>query len=149
MTLFLWLASTNRAFSMEEAPLASNSASLIEDAPKDSSIAPQAGPDDIEGKPALSKSQQKKLARKAKLEADKPARRAREKAARKENRAAKRKLVEEEGADPIALGLHKKQRTLNGKPTPFDANIVIDLSFDDKMTEKVHLSIPFRKRVYS
>jgi tRNA (guanine9-N1)-methyltransferase len=93
-----------------------------------------------ETQPTLSKSQQKKLARKAKIEAERPARRAREKAARKEKRAVKRKLVEEEGADPIAIGLHKKPRTVNGQKHPFNANIVIDLSFDDKMTEKVRSS---------
>lgn len=117
----------------DDPPVASTSAIPDSDAVK--TVEHQTAPG--ENKPAISKNQQKKLARAAKIAAERPARRAREKAARKENRAAKRKLVEEHGADPVAVGLHKKSRTIDGQRKPFDANIVIDLSFDDKMVEKV------------
>ena len=86
----------------------------------------------------LSKNQQKKQAKLAQIQANKLERRAHERVARKEKRSEKRKLVEEEGADPIEVGLVKKLRT-TGPKTPFACNIVIDLSFDDKMVEKVKL----------
>lgn len=65
----------------------------------------------------------------------KPERRARDKAAKKERKAEKRRLVEEEGADPYEIGLKKHKKAK--KAEPFNANIVIDLGFDDKMSEKV------------
>lgn len=91
----------------------------------------------------LSKSQQKKRQREAQRLAGKAERRARERAARKEKRAGKRKLVEEEGADPVELGLVKRPRYVE-HPEPFDATVVIDLSFDDKMTDKVSIRSPCR-----
>jgi hypothetical protein len=84
----------------------------------------------------LSKNQQRKLARKERLAADKGDRRAREKAARKDRKAEKRRLVEEEGADPYEIGLAKKRHKSN-EVKRFDATVVVDLSFDDKMNEKV------------
>lgn len=86
-------------------------------------------------KSTLSKSQQRKLARQEKMAALKPERRAREKAAKKERRAEKRRLVDEEGADPYEIGLKKQKKPK--KAEKFNANIVIDLGFDDKMSEKV------------
>lgn len=91
----------------------------------------------------LSKSQQRKLARKERLAATKPERRAREKAAKKERLAEKRRLVEEEGADPYEIGLAKKKKPRKGER--FNANVVIDLGFDNKMSEKVsirHVKLP-------
>lgn len=86
-------------------------------------------------KPTLSKHQQRKIARQERLLATKSERRAREKAAKKERKAEKRRLVEEEGADPYEIGLKKvkKVKTVH----KFNANVVIDLGFDDKMSEKV------------
>lgn len=84
----------------------------------------------------ISKKQQKRLAREAHRQATKLQRRERERAARKEKRAEKRKLVQEEGADPVELGLRKRPKVDRGK-RPFDCNVIIDLSFDDKMIDKV------------
>lgn len=85
----------------------------------------------------LSKNQQRKLERQEKLAATKHERRAREKAARKERQAEKRRMVEEEGADPVEIGLRKKARISGSVKRPFNATIIIDLGFDDKMTAKV------------
>lgn len=85
--------------------------------------------------PTLSKSKQRKLARQERLAASKPERRAKERAAKKEKLAEKRRRVEEEGADPYEIGLAKKKKPRKG--VSFNANVVIDLGFDDKMSEKV------------
>ena len=86
----------------------------------------------------LSKSQQRKKARQEKMAALKPERRARDRAHKKEKKAEKRRLVEEEGADPYEIGLKKMNKRVK-RAEPFKANIVIDLGFDDKMSEKVCL----------
>ena len=86
--------------------------------------------------PALSKNQQRRQRREAQRLANKPDRRAKERAMRKEKKAEKRRLVEEEGADPVEIGLQKK-RARTESIVPFDATVVIDLSFDDKMSDKV------------
>ncbi|CAE6455859.1 unnamed protein product [Rhizoctonia solani] len=87
--------------------------------------------------PALSKSAQKRLAKAERFAQLKLERRARE----KEQKAAKRKEREEQ----IAAGLEpgpsdaKKRRVSRegqGPVCPFNARIVIDLGFDEKMTEK-------------
>lgn len=88
---------------------------------------------------AISKSKQRKLAKQERLAATKTERRAREKAAKKEKLAEKRRLVEEEGADPHEIGLAKKKKPRKGDK--FNANVVIDLGFDDKMSEKVSLML--------
>lgn len=81
------------------------------------------------------RNQQKKLLRKQAYEREKPERRARERAAKKDKAAEKRKLVE--------LGVIErpvdKRRAKNGPKTPYGARIVIDVGFDDKMTDKVRV----------
>lgn len=154
-------AASNTTASHDDQQLAESSSSApdarVEQPPAaattDGDDAPAPGP--VAQQP-MSKNQQKKLARAARAEATKMERRRKEREQRKAKRAEKRRLVRDEGADPVALGLvkkHKRRRLeYNDDPgthgpadsssalpprVPFDASIVIDLSFDDKMTEKV------------
>lgn len=86
----------------------------------------------------LSKNAQKRLAKAARLAELKKERRAYEKEKKKEKKralAAKRaagELEDSEGEDAP----RKKAKT-EGKRTPFDARIVVDLGFDDLMSENV------------
>ncbi|CEL59470.1 tRNA (guanine(9)-N1)-methyltransferase OS=Cryptococcus neoformans var, neoformans serotype D (strain JEC21 / ATCC MYA-565) GN=TRM10 PE=3 SV=1 [Rhizoctonia solani AG-1 IB] len=87
--------------------------------------------------PTLSKSAQKKLAKAERFAQLKSERRARE----KEQKAVKRKEREERlaaGEDPGPSDAKKRRvsREGQGPVRPFNARIVIDLSFDEKMTEK-------------
>lgn len=75
----------------------------------------------------------KRLARQQKLEAERPARKARDKALRKEKVAEKRKLIE---LGVIERPISKKAM-LSAPRHPFDATVVLDLGFDDLMNEKV------------
>ena len=90
----------------------------------------------------LSKSAQKRLARSERFAQVKLERRARE----KEEKAAKRKEREEREAagEDVGPPEAKKRRVTRegeGPVKPFGARIVIDLGFDEKMTEKVSLRI--------
>ncbi|KAI0796284.1 guanine-1-methyltransferase-domain-containing protein [Irpex lacteus] len=85
----------------------------------------------------LSKNAQKKLARAARLAEQKKERRAYEKEKKKEK---KRQLVEkraagELGDDAEEGGPRKKAKTDAGPKVPFKARIVVDLGFDDLMSE--------------
>lgn len=88
----------------------------------------------------LSKSAQKKAAKAARIAANKLERRAREKAAKKEK---KRELASKRVAGEI-LGDEDddgqgKRKKLKGEQSvePFGARVVVDLGFDEMMTEKV------------
>lgn len=99
-------------------------------------------PDTSEVTAPLSKSAQKRLAKSERFAQIKLERRARE----KEEKAAKRKEREEreaagEDAGPPEAKKRRVTREGQGPVRPFDARIVIDLGFDEKMTEKVSLDI--------
>jgi tRNA (guanine9-N1)-methyltransferase len=99
--------------------------------------------------PTLSKSAQKKLAKAERFAQLKSERRARE----KEQKAVKRKEREERlaaGEDPGPSDAKKRRvsREGQGPVRPFNARIVIDLSFDEKMTEKVNVVFFFVSRYY-
>ena len=80
----------------------------------------------------LSKKAQKKAAKAARYAEQKVERRAREKERKKLKRtAAQPELHDEDGAAP-------KSKRAKLDQTKFDARLVIDLGFDDMMTEKVH-----------
>ena len=85
---------------------------------------------------ALSKSAQKRAAKTAFLAEKKLERRAREKAARKEKKKQKREAGESwyEDEEPS-----KKKLKRAGPAQPFNARVVVDLGFDDMMTDKVHI----------
>lgn len=83
----------------------------------------------------LSKNAQKKLVKAERMLALKAERRTREKAAKKEKRkerAQKRAAGEEVDKVPS-----RKRARLDGPSRPFEARVVVDLSFDDKMIDKV------------
>ncbi|KAK9899670.1 hypothetical protein P389DRAFT_191984 [Cystobasidium minutum MCA 4210] len=124
-------SSASPVLTTESVPAAKNDQSVNGQASSSTATAAASGDSST---PALSKSQQRKRARQEKMAALKPERRARDKAAKKERKAEKRRLVEEEGADPYEIGLKKHKKAK--KAEPFNANIVIDLGFDDKMSEK-------------
>jgi tRNA (guanine9-N1)-methyltransferase len=94
----------------------------------------------------LSKNAQKK-ARKAAFHAErKLERRAREKEAKKEKKRkrAERIAAGEEVSDDGG-GTRKRTKATNAESniTPFDARVVIDLGFDDKMSEKVRTTLMY------
>ncbi|KAH7343876.1 guanine-1-methyltransferase-domain-containing protein [Rhizoctonia solani] len=94
-------------------------------------------PTGSESTPALSKSAQKRLAKAERFAQLKLERRARE----KEQKVVKRKEREEriaagEDVGPPEAKKRRVSREGQGPVRPFDARIVIDLGFDEKMTEK-------------
>lgn len=102
-------------------PIASTSTPSADDAPQQ----------------PLSKNAQKKLARAARVAEQKKERRAHEKEKRKEK---KRELAAKRAAGELGEedeGPRKKAR-IEGPRTPFEARIVVDLGFDDKMSENVN-----------
>lgn len=116
--------------------------------------------------PVLSKNAQKKIIKAQKREAQKLERRAREKAVKaakkeakrkreaeadggddndEESRSNKRRKIEDGSAgidEENEAGDLKEQRQPPKPRTPFGSKIVIDLGFDDKMTERVCISYP-------
>lgn len=91
----------------------------------------------------LSKNAQKKLARAARLAEQKKERRAYEKEKKKEK---KRQLAEKRAAGELGDGAEeggprKKAKTDVGPRVPFKARIVVDLGFDDLMSENVRFNI--------
>ncbi|RPD67375.1 hypothetical protein L226DRAFT_529722 [Lentinus tigrinus ALCF2SS1-7] len=84
----------------------------------------------------LSKKAQKKLAKAAYIAERKKERRAAEKERKKEK---KRALAEKRAAGELdeeeAARDKKRQKTEQGPRTPFNARVVVDLGFDDKMSE--------------
>lgn len=110
--------------------------------------APNALPEDpITSTPApLSKNAQKKLAKAARLAEAKKERRAVEKEKRKQK---KRERYEKERAEAEAEGEDgplKKKVKLDAAPQkrPFDARVVVDLAFDELMSENVSSSWIYR-----
>ncbi|KAI0030523.1 guanine-1-methyltransferase-domain-containing protein, partial [Vararia minispora EC-137] len=85
---------------------------------------------------SLSKKAQKKARKAAYIQEKKLERRMKEKEARKEKkrkRAERIELGEEVSEDERA---HKRVKGAGGPRMPFNARVVVDLGFDDKMTEK-------------
>lgn len=80
----------------------------------------------------LSKKAQKRAAKAARLQEQKSERRAREREAKKRKR---RERVQAGNVDP-----RKRLKTDGQGQTPFAAQVVIDLGFDDMMTDKVRTS---------
>jgi len=96
-------------------------------------------------KPALSKKAQKRAAKAEHFAATKLERRAREKQARKEKKrqtAAKRAAGElDEDEASLDASREKKKRRIANVESPFGGRVVVDLGFDDKMSEKVSYSV--------
>ena len=88
----------------------------------------------------LSKNAQKRLARAARIAEQKKERRAYEKEKKKEK---KRQLAARKAAGELdeddEQGPRKKARTDAGARIPFKARIVVDLGFDDLMSENVRV----------
>ncbi|KAG8952636.1 tRNA (guanine(9)-N(1))-methyltransferase [Tulasnella sp. 424] len=128
---------TDAPASLDAPPLTSEN---VSDEESDNNA--EASPSAVVGQPQqpLSKNAQKRLAKEARRAEQKLVWRAREKEKRKQKKAEKRKLQAEasaagEDADdgqPPA----KRARVEHPKRIPFNARVVIDLAFDDKMTVK-------------
>lgn len=118
----------------DDTPVTSTPPDAPPDAPQPD--APES-PSPSDGQP-LSKKAQKRLAKAAYFAEKKKERRAAEKERRKER---KRALAEERAAgedhDEDGERQRKRQKTERGPRTPFAARVVVDLGFDDKMTENV------------
>ena len=106
---------------MENSPTPSQTSTLSEDATKTI---------------VLSKKAQKRALKMAKLEERKIERRAKERAAKKEK---KRKRAEKIAAGEEVSEDERSQKRANvrGTKRPFAARVVLDLGFDDKMSDKV------------
>ena len=106
----------------------------------DSELPPTASTSVADPKP-LSKNAQKKLARAARIAEQKKERRAAEKERRKEKKreqAAKRAAGELDDAEDEE---RRKRARTEGPKRPFHARIIVDLGFDDMMTDNVGMSI--------
>ena len=103
--------------------------------------------------PALSKKAQKRLLKAQKKEEFKQERRAREKAlkkAKKAERREKRARGELDGDEEEKARQVKRQKVSHDGPKEkFRARLVIDLGFDDKMTDRVSLSSSNTSRLHS
>ena len=88
------------------------------------------------GAVVLSKNAQKRALKMAKVEERKLERRAKEKAAKKEK---KRKRAERiaAGEQPSEDEMAQKRAKMSQVKEPFSARVVLDLGFDDKMSDKV------------
>lgn len=117
----------------------SNSESTVvtADPAADTPIAPEQPTSEPASQP-LSKKAQKRAAKAAYLAEQKKERRAAEKERKKEK---KRVLAERRAAGELdeeeEARLRKKRRTGDGPKRPFKARVVVDLGFDDQMTENV------------
>ena len=108
-------------------------------APAESPAASADSPAPTEGQP-LSKKAQKRLAKAAYIAERKKERRAAEKERRKEKKRAlaeKRAAGELDGEEEEAARDRKRQKTEQGPRTAFNARVVVDLGFDENMTENV------------
>ena len=89
----------------------------------------------------LSKKAQKKALKAERLASQKPERRAREKQAKKEK---KRVLAQKRAAGELDECEDERRRAKRPKTGPaFGGRVVVDLGFDDMMTDKVCLSLHF------
>ncbi|KAI0832825.1 guanine-1-methyltransferase-domain-containing protein [Trametes gibbosa] len=103
-----------------------------------SNTLPASGSTNTDPAPPLSKKAQKKLAKAAYLAERKKERRAIEKERRKEKKRAlaeKRAAGELDPEEEEAEQQRKRRRTERGPRTPFGARVVVDLGFDEMMTE--------------
>ncbi|KAH9854928.1 guanine-1-methyltransferase-domain-containing protein [Lenzites betulinus] len=101
-------------------------------------VAPASGSTSTEPAPPLSKKAQKRLAKAAYLAERKKERRAVEKERRKEKKRAlaeKRAAGELDPEEEEAEQQRKRQKMERGPRTPFGARVVVDLGFDEMMTE--------------
>ncbi len=107
----------------------------MENSPTDPSPTSTSSKDATEGL-VLSKKAQKRALKMTKLEERKVERRAREKAAKKEK---KRKRAEKVAAGEQVSEDERSQKRANvhGTKQPFAGRVVLDLGFDDKMSDKV------------
>jgi hypothetical protein len=87
------------------------------------------------GAPPLSKNAQKKAAKAARFAALKPERRAKEREARKEKRKLKRAAEDAESGKSSRK--RAKVEDTRGPQKKFGARLVVDLGFDEMMTDKV------------
>ena len=102
--------------------------------------APTEAPDSTPDGQPLSKKAQKKLAKAAYIAERKKERRAAEKERKKEKKRvlAEKRAAGELDEDEETVGRdRKRQKTEQGPRTPFGARVVVDLGFDEKMTENV------------
>ena len=104
---------------------------------------PDSEPEIVSQPPALSKNAQKRLLRTQRKEEFKVERRAREKAlkkAKKAERREKRARGELDDDEEEAARQGKRQKVPHDGPKKqFEARLVIDLGFDDSMTDRVSL----------
>lgn len=91
----------------------------------------------------LSKKGQKKLARAARYQEAKLERRAKEKERKKEKKRLAREETarKREAGEPVSEDEQPRKRAKTAVAEPFGARLVVDLGFDDKMTDKVRLQI--------
>lgn len=91
----------------------------------------------------LSKKGQKKLARAARYQEAKLERRAKEKERKKEKKRLAREETarKREAGEPVSEDERPRKRAKTTVAEPFGARVVVDLGFDDKMTDKVRLKI--------
>jgi tRNA (guanine9-N1)-methyltransferase len=89
----------------------------------------------------LSKKAQKRALKMARLEERKMERRAKEKTAKKEK---KRKRAERLAAgEQLSEDERQKRAKVDRAKEPFAARVVLDLGFDDKMSDKVRVTFVF------
>ncbi|SCV68625.1 BQ2448_746 [Microbotryum intermedium] len=142
------IAPTNAAFDSTSQPTSSVAAAEpavpgheheTTDRPQPSTSASAAPLLDQSGQ-ALSKNAQKKLKKAAAREATKAFRRQQERAARKAKQARKRQLVadgvlDKQELESVSSRKRRRLREAGGKVVPHGAKVIIDLGFDELMTE--------------
>lgn len=89
--------------------------------------------------PGLSKKAQKRAAKAARLQELKLERRAREKEARKHKRRERAAAIANGELDENTS--RKRRKTNTGETEIFDARVVVDLGFDELMSDKVGVSL--------
>ncbi|KAH8092462.1 guanine-1-methyltransferase-domain-containing protein [Cristinia sonorae] len=97
-------------------------------------LEPTTDPSTSESTP-LSKNAQKRLAKAARLAEQKKERRAFEKEKKKQKKRERAEQQQKEDGEHDSEGARKKARTDGGPRRPFGARIVVDLGFDDLMSE--------------
>lgn len=121
-------------------PIASTSSIPIE-APSSTSLPPSTeAPTDVStSEPPLGKKAAKRLAKKILWDAGKPERKAKEKLKIAQKKEIKRKLIED-GTIERPVSKKGKLADMGRRAEKFGARIVLDMSFDSLMTEKVIIS---------
>jgi len=124
-------------------PPPSSGIAPVEDAAQLNTLSDPSANTSVDAQP-LSKNARKKAARAARLAEVKLERRARERERRKDKKRAEREERERKraiGKDVSDSELPAKKRARKERKEPFGARIVIDLGFDDMMTEKVRICL--------